>query len=133
MHSFMWVLDQPIASLLNDLRATAAARNARNFFVLMLGTHSQISHFAPNYTYPSERHFTGEQYIPSVFLGLNWDTGLGDSIDRKSKFRASSHIRNLVRWGRSLWSAVYDGLRADPVKDLEREIMDKSDLRRCVV
>lgn len=43
MHSFMWVLDQPVVQLLySGIRSPTAKR----FFVLMLGTHSQISHFA---------------------------------------------------------------------------------------
>jgi len=128
MHSFMWVLDQPIMSILNGLGDKGC-----NFFVLMLGTHSQISNFAPDYTYPSERIFIGEQYIPRVFLSLSWDTGLGNlSIDRKSKFGASSHIENLVRWGRSLWFAVYEGQRSARVRALGREQQEKTDLRRCV-
>jgi hypothetical protein len=36
-----------------------------------LGTRSQISHFAPNYYFPSERHFDGGQHIASVFTSLS--------------------------------------------------------------
>ena len=134
MHSFMWVLDQPIMKILAKMQTDPATPNAdaSNLFVLMLGTHSQISHFAPHYTYPSERYFTGEQYIPSVFLSLDWDTGLRPS-NGKSKFHASSHIENLVQWGRSLWSAFYEGQRPAKVRALIMDKMDKSDLRRCVL
>jgi len=127
MHSFMWVLDQPIMSILTEMRTPAAS----NFFVLMLGTHSQISHFAPHYTFPSERYFTGEQHIPSVFLSLDWDTGLHYS-NAESLFDGSSHIEKLVQWGRPLWSAIYHGQRPNPVQALESDKMDKTDLRRCV-
>jgi hypothetical protein len=47
MHSFLWVLDQPVMKVLHNLRETTPAAN--RFFVIMLGTHSQISHFAPHY------------------------------------------------------------------------------------
>ena len=127
MHTFMWVLDQPMMSILAEMHTPAAS----NFFVLMLGTHSQISHFAPHYTFPSERYFTGEQYIPSVFLCLEWDTGL-DYSNAESCFDGSSRIEKLVRWGRPLWSAVYDGQRPAPVQALASDKMDKTDLRRCV-
>src|SRR5579859_570192 len=127
MHSFMWVLDQPMMSILAEMQTPAAS----NFFVLMLGTHSQISHFAPHYTFPSERYFTGEQYIPSVFLSLEWDTGLHHS-NAESWFDGSSRIEKLVRWGRPLWSAVYDGQRPAAVRALESDKMNKTDLRRCV-
>jgi hypothetical protein len=128
MHSFMWVLDQPIMSIVANMKTTAAS----NFFVLMLGTHSQISHFAPHYTYPSERYFSGEQYITSVFLSLDWDTGLRGS-NGESTFHGSSRIEKLVQWGRPLWSAVYKGQRPNAVEAITADQMDKSDLRRCVL
>ena len=130
----MWVLDQPIMNILTKLQTNSSIENtnASNFFVLMLGTHSQISHFAPHHTYPSEQYFTGEQHIPSVFLSLDWDTGLRPS-NGKSEFHASSHIENLVQWGRSLWSAVYEGQHPAEVRALDTKKMDKSDLRRCVL
>jgi len=133
MHSFMWVLDQPIMRILSKMLETSTTTNASNFFVLMLGTHSQISHFAPHYIYPSERYFTGKQYIASVFLSMDWDVGLS-LFNGLSDFRASSHIRHLVRWGRPLWTAVYDGQRPSQVEEqCTVEQMDKSDLRRCVL
>ena len=128
MHSFMWVLDQPIMKILSRMQTDTPNTSASNFFVLMLGTHSQISHFAPHYIYPSERYFTGKQYITSVFLSMDWDIGL-----RPLNGKASSHIQNLVRWGRPLWNAVYNGRRPPEVKSLVTEKMDKSDLRRCVL
>jgi hypothetical protein len=127
MHSFMWVLDQPIMSIL----ASLGNREASNFFVLMLGTHSQISHFAPHNTYPSERYYTGEQFIPTVFLSLDWDTGLRAS-NGESNFNASSHIANLVRWGRPLWSAIYEGRLTDTTDNPFIDKMDISDLSKCV-
>ena len=149
MHSFMWVLDQPIMKILSKLQIgdldisnddldisnndlDIPNDNASNFFILMLGTHSQISHFAPDYTYPSARYFSEKQYIPSVFLSLDWDTGLCPS-NGKSEFRASAHIKNLVQWGRPLWNAVYDGHRPSKVNRLIIDKKDKSDLRRCVL
>ncbi len=134
MHSFMWVLDQPIMKILTKLQTNSSIENTNvsNFFVLMLGTHSQISHFAPHHTYPSEQYFTGEQHIPSVFLSLDWDIGLHPS-NGKSELHASSHIENLVQWGRSLWSAVYEGQHPAEVTALDIKKIDKSDLRRCVL
>src|SRR5437762_2154669 len=96
---------------------------ASNFFVLMLGTHSQISHFAPNYMFPSERYFRGEQYITSIFLSLDWDIGLHYSSG-ESSFHGSSCIENLVQWGRPLWSAVYEGQRPAEIKVLDSDKMD---------
>jgi len=135
MHSFMWVLDQPIVNILSAMHepSTSTTINAAsNFFVLMLGTHSQISHFAPHYVYPSERIFLGSQYIPSVFLSMDWDVGL-TPMKGLSDFRASSHIRHLVRWGRPLWTAVYDGQRSSQVEEQCTIEMDMSDLKRCVL
>ena len=69
MHSFMWVLDEPVVAILKTIRMENS--NANRFFILLLGTHSQLSHFAPDYTYPSERYFDGLQSLPSVFLSLD--------------------------------------------------------------
>jgi hypothetical protein len=134
MDSFMWVLDQPIVNILTKLQTDPEVLNdnASNFFILMLGTHSQISHFTPHYTYPSERYFTGEQHITSVFVSLDWDAGLRPS-NSKSRLHGSSHIENLVQWGRPLWSAIYDGLRPPEIKALITDKMDRRDLRRCVL
>lgn len=128
MPSFMWVMDQPIMKILSEIYNS----NTSNFFVLMLGTHSQISHFAPHYVYPSERYFTGAQYIASVFLSMDWDIGL-TSLNGPSDFRASSHICHLVRWGRPLWTAVYDGRVQQLVDTEEQEYKARDDLVKCVM
>jgi hypothetical protein len=128
MHSFMWVLDQPMMSILANMYTPAAS--ASNFFVLMLGKHSQISHFAPHYESPSEQCFTGRQYIPSMFLSLEWDTGL--RFPNVESLDGSSRIEKLVQWGRPLWSAIYNGQRPTPVQALEASKRDMTDLRRCV-
>jgi hypothetical protein len=130
MHSFMWVLDQPIMKILSAIYASN--RNASNFFVLMLGTHSQISHFAPHHVYPSERYFTGAQHIASVFLSMDWDLGL-TSINGPYDFRASSHICHLVRWGRPLWTAVYDGRVQQLVEPEDQKYKASCDLVKCVM
>src|SRR5271167_900548 len=69
MHSFMWVLDEPVVSILTKLGGKHPL--TKKFFVLMLGTHSQISHFAPDYIYPSKQVFSRKQSLPSVFLSLD--------------------------------------------------------------
>ena len=102
-----------------------------NFLALMLGTHSRpltlplITHSRLNDI------FTGERYIPSAFLSLEWDTGLHYS-NAESSLDGSSRIENLVQWGRPPWSAIYDGQRPPAVQALESDKMDKTDLRRCV-
>ena len=100
MHSFMWVLDQPVVQLLQEIKGSAS----RRFFVLMLGTHSQISHFAPHHNFPSERR----QHIPTVFSALDWDSGVQAPSDN-ALFESSAEIGRLVRWGRPLWLSYYDG------------------------
>ena len=107
MHSFMWVLDEPVAANLKNL--DHHCRHARKFFILMLGTHSQISHFAPHYIYPSERVFSGKQSLPSVFLSLDWDSGV-DLPERSIPFNQSACITSLVMWGRRTWLSFYNGL-----------------------
>jgi hypothetical protein len=104
MHSFMWVLDQPVVQLLQEIKNPVT----RRFFVLMLGTHSQISHFAPHYNFPSERYFTGRQHIPTVFSALDWDSGV-QAPSKNSSIESSAEIRRLVRWGRPLWLSYYNG------------------------
>ena len=104
MHSFMWVLDQPVVQLLLEIREPAT----KQFFVLMLGTHSQISHFAPHYNFPSERYFTGKQHIPTVFSALDWDSGVR-APSKNAQFESSAEIGRLVRWGRPMWLSYYNG------------------------
>lgn len=119
MHSFMWVLDQPVVQILyQDIDNPAAKR----FFVLMLDTHSQISHFAPHHNFPSERYFDGRQHIPTVFSTLDWDSGVrAPSVD--ASFESSAEISRLVRWGRPLWLSYYDGCW---------QSSDRDRLRNCV-
>jgi hypothetical protein len=117
MHSFMWVLDEPVVGVLQKLGMFCP--QAKKFFVLMLGTHSQISHFAPDYIYPSERVFSGKQSLPSVFLSLDWDSGI-DLPERLIRFNQSACIDNLVKWGRPIWLSFYNGLdRRDRVKTFQ--------------
>ena len=114
MHSFMWVLDQPVVQLLyQEIRSKAA----KLFFVLMLGTHSQISHFAPHHNFPSERYFTGRQHIPTVFAALDWDSGVR-APPSNARFESSAEIGRLVLWGRPLWLSYYNG-RSD-LSDCDR-------------
>jgi hypothetical protein len=107
MHSFMWVLDEPVVAILTTLGNRC--RQANKFFVLMLGTHSQISRFAPDYIYPSERVFTGKQSLPSPFLSLDWDSGV-NLPERSIPFNQSACIASLVQWGRPIWLSFYNGL-----------------------
>ena len=107
MHSFTWVLDEPVVANLTKMRL--AYPQVNQFFVLMLGTRPQISHFAPDYTYPSERYFTETQSIPSPFLSLDWDSGV-DIPERSIRFNQSAGIEDLVKWGRPTWLSFYNGI-----------------------
>jgi hypothetical protein len=107
MHSFMWVLDDPVVRILKGLGRQCP--QSKQFFVLMLGTHSQISHFAPDYIYPSEQVFLRRQSLPSVFLSLDWDSGV-DLPEQFIQFNQSACIENLVKWGRPMWLSFYNGL-----------------------
>ena len=108
MHGFMWVLDEPVVANLSKM-GNEGCPQAKEFFVLMLGTHSQISHFAPDYIFPSERYFSGRQSLPSVFLSLDWDSGV-DLPERLIRFSQSGCIKNLVKWGRPMWLSLYNSL-----------------------
>ena len=107
MHSFIWVLDEPVVANLTKMGLDYPQAN--QFFVLMLDTHSQISHFAPDYIYPSERYFAGKQSLPSVFLSLDWESGV-DLSERSIRFNQSAGIEDLVKWGRPMWLSFYNGL-----------------------
>jgi hypothetical protein len=107
MHSFMWVLDEPVVSVLTTLGYKCP--QAKKFFVLMLGTHSQISHFAPDYIYPSESVFSGKQSLPSPFLNLDWDSGV-NLPEGSIPFDQSACIASLVQWGRPIWLSFYNGI-----------------------
>ena len=118
MHSFMWVLDQSVVQLCREIRSPAAKR----FFLVMLGTHSQISHFEPHHNFPSERYFTGRQHIPTVFSTLDWDSGVR-APPNNAPFESSAEIGRLVRWGRPIWLSYYDGCS---------ELSDCDRLKVCV-
>ena len=77
------------------------------FFVLMLGTHSQISHFAPN-IFPSDRLAGNPQLLPSPFLSFNWDENVKE-FRPPFKLRDSESLFELVNWGRSMWAALFEG------------------------
>ena len=114
MHSFTWVLDEPVVGALKALGNDCP--QVHKFFVLMLGTHAQISHFAPHYQYPSERHFSGKQSLPSLFLSLDWDSGV-DLPERSIRFNQSACIESLVQWGRPTWLSFYNGLNREKVSE----------------
>jgi hypothetical protein len=117
MHAVMWVLDQTVVDIVNELKL------GTNFFVLMLGTHSQISHFAPDYAFPSQRYFDQSQFIPSIFLSLSWDSGVVFRPKNRVSLDESSYIQNLVTWGRASWLALYKGLKG---------CNEKERLRQCI-
>lgn len=132
MHSFMWVLDSPVVELLTYFSSMGLPAVSR-FFVLMLGTHSQISHFAPHHNFPSERYFERKQHIPTVFLSTDWDSGIKKLIRTEShRFEESSHIASLVQWGRPLWLSVYDGGRSRHLENFPQAVKDSADLGRYV-
>ena len=85
MHSFMWVLDQPVMKILAE--TMPKIKSTSQFFVLMLGTHSQISHFAPHYYFPSERYFGGRTTyslcVSQPSLGKRIAASEEDNIIRK--------------------------------------------------
>ena len=107
MHAFMWVLDQPVFSVLTNLYNSNLDSNGlpemltNRFFVLMLGTQPQITHFAPNEFFPSERLVGNPQFLPSSFLSLNWDADVKESHE-SFKLRDSESLLELARWGRSM-------------------------------
>jgi hypothetical protein len=112
MHCFMWVLDQPVVEILHALYTRPLDSNdisempADRFFVLMLGTHSQISHFAPHEQFPSERVLGNPQLLPSPFLSFNWDVNV-KPFSPPFKLRDSESLFALARWGRSMWGALF--------------------------
>lgn len=105
MHAVMWVLDQTVVDILVEFEEVG-----QKFFVLMLGTHSQISHFAPDYLYPSQRVFDGTQFIPSIFVSLGWDSHIVFQPHRPHALDESAHIHNLVKWGRVCWLSLFNAL-----------------------
>jgi hypothetical protein len=75
------------------------------------------------------RYFDEEQPITSVFLSLDWNSGV-EKIDLLT-FEGSSCISKLVQWGRPLWSSFYHRQRKPAVSILPTHQKDASDLRRC--
>ena len=114
-HTFMWVLDQPVVQILNELYLDTpdsyglAEMPTDRFFVLMLGTHShaQTSHFAPN-IFPSDRLAGNPQLSPSPFLSFNWDENVKE-FRPPFKLRDSESLFELQNWGRSMWAALFEG------------------------
>ena len=129
MHSFMWVLDQPIMKILTE--DMHHIKSTSQFFILMLGTHSQISHFAPHYYFPSERYFDGGQHIPSVFLSLSWESAL-QPLNKAPSFESGAHITTLIQWGRPVWSSYYAGFRPKLVDVQDENKIESACLRTCV-
>jgi hypothetical protein len=125
----MWVLDQPVIKILSNEMCDTPAAN--RFFVLMLGTHSQISHFAPHYYFQSERYFDGGQHIASVFLSLAWDSAVQPLSDSPS-FENGAHISRLVQWGRPIWSSYCAAFRCKLTETLDEDKKDSACLRMCV-
>ena len=120
MKAWMWVLDQVVMSIL-DKACTGSQRKdpADQIFFLMLGTHSQITHFAPDEHYPSERYFDGNQTLPSVFLNFAWDSSF--RLPAKNTLDASNSLQHLIQYGRPLWLSYVDGLTR------YQQRLDKSD------
>ena len=137
MHSFSWVLDEP---LIDVLCSNAVPVNSERFFVLMLGTHSQISHFAPDQFSRSERYFEYRRKVPSVFLSLGWDSRLEPLSEPLSTLEGSAHIKELVQWGRPLWSSLYDALQKQVGKahavqkdnPVSKDLLDAQALKSCI-
>ena len=113
MHTFMWVLDQPVVHILTNLYCGTLdsiglpEMPTDHFFMLMLGTHSQISHFAPNQIFPSERYLGQPQLLPSPFLSFNWDENV-EALSTTFKLRDSERLFELACWGRSMWGALFE-------------------------
>ena len=125
----MWVLDQPVMEILSQDCSSIEA--ADQFFVLMLGTHAQISHFAPHYYFPSERYFGGGQHIPSVFLSLPWETALLP-LNGAPEFESGAHIKNIIQWGRPIWSSYYAAFRPKLVDMGDVNKIESACLQTCV-
>jgi hypothetical protein len=109
MRAWMWVLDQVVVSILDDVRTESQSNKpADQIFFLMLGTHSQITHFAPDEHYPSERLFAGSQMLPPVFLNFAWDSSF--QLPAENTLVASNSLQHLIQYGRPMWLSYVDGL-----------------------
>jgi len=101
LRAFMWVLDKVVVGIIDETHLD-------NIFFLMLGTHSQISHFAPDEHFPSERVFAGNQLLPSVFLNCTWDSSY--ELPTERSLSASNTFRHLAQFGRPMWLSYIQGL-----------------------
>ena len=109
MKAWMWVLDQVVVSILDKTPTESGGEDpADHIFFLMLGTHSQITHFAPDEHFPSERYFERTQALPSVFLNFAWDSSY--QLPAKNTYDASNSLQHLIQYGRPLWLSYIDGL-----------------------
>jgi len=109
MKAWMWVLDQVVVSILDKTPTESRGEDpADHIFFLMLGTHSQITHFAPDEHFPSERYFEGTQALPPVFLNFAWDSSY--QLPAKNTYDASNSLQHLIQYGRPLWLSYVDGL-----------------------
>ena len=109
MKAWMWVLDQVVVSILDKARTESQGEDpADQIFFLMLGTHSQITHFAPDEHFPSERYFEGNQTLPPVFLNFAWDSSF--RLPAENTYDASNSLQHLAQYGRPLWLSYVDGL-----------------------
>jgi hypothetical protein len=111
MRAFMWVLDQVLVPILDDVRTSHGLNDPSDqIFILMLGSHSQITHFAPVEHYPSERYFAGEQILPSIFLNFAWDSPSPYHLPIGRTVEASNSFRHLIQFGRPMWLSYVEGL-----------------------
>ena len=101
MRALMWVLDQVVVKIIDNAKS-------ENIFFLMLGTHSQISRFAPDDHYPSEHFLAGDQLLPSMFLNLPWDSSY--KLPTERSLSVSNTLHHLVQFGRPLWLSYVQGL-----------------------
>ena len=124
MRAFMWVLDQVVVKIIDDTKVKHELGQSDDIFFLMLGTHSQISHFAPDEHYPSERVFAGDQSLPSVFLNFAWDSSY--KLPTERSLSASNTLHHLVQFGRPLWLSYVQGL------ERKNERMDMSPDTRLI-
>jgi len=108
MHCFMWVLDNPVVKILRHFYNEGGDEHmpTDQFFVLMLGTHSQIVHFALNEIYPSERTAGKPQLLPSPFISFNWDENVRE-FSAPFCLRDSERFIELAQWGRSMWGPLF--------------------------
>ena len=138
MHSFMWVLDQPIMKILTKLQIGISTYRTMisTYRIMTSTTERQCIKFL---YFDARNTFSDLSLCTALYLSVGaifyWRAiysvgisqfGLGYwsmPSNGKSEFRASSHIENLVQWGRPLWNAVYDRTSSSEVNSL---IIDKN-------